>query len=114
MPIPGYTLDTIDQFVGRELGVSDWVTIGQHRINQSADATNDHQWINVDAERAARESLAKTTSAYGFLTLSALAGMTMEIAWCPAAGPRRSITASTGPGSSPRRAAANASAPTQN
>jgi acyl dehydratase len=83
MPIPGYTLDTIDQFVGKELGVSDWVTIGQDRINQFADATDDHQWIHVDAERAARESPAKTTIAHGFLTLSALAGMTMEIGIVP-------------------------------
>ena len=83
MPIPGYTLDTIDQFVGKELGVSDWLTIGQDRINQFADATHDHQWIHVDAERAARESPARTTIAHGFLTLSALAGMTMEIGIVP-------------------------------
>jgi len=83
MPIPGYTLDTIDQFVGKELGVSDWVTVGQDRINQFADATNDHQWIHVDAERAARESPAKTTIAHGFLTLSALAGMTMQLGMVP-------------------------------
>jgi len=49
MPIPGYTLDTIDQFVGKELGVSDWLTVGQDRIGQFADATGDHQWIHVDA-----------------------------------------------------------------
>src|SRR3989442_3567234 len=83
MPIPGYTLDTIDQFVGKELGVSDWVTVGQDRINQFADATNDHQWIHVDAERAARESPAKSTIAHGFLTLSALAGMTMQLGIVP-------------------------------
>jgi acyl dehydratase len=83
MPIPGYTLDTVDQFVGKELGVSDWVTISQDRINQFADATGDHQWIHVDVERAARESPAKTTIAHGFLTLSALAGMTMQIGMVP-------------------------------
>jgi hypothetical protein len=32
MPIPGYTLDTVDQFVGKQFGVSDWVTVGQDRI----------------------------------------------------------------------------------
>jgi acyl dehydratase len=42
MPIPGYGLDTIDQFVGRELGVSEWVTLGQDRIDQFADSTGDH------------------------------------------------------------------------
>jgi acyl dehydratase len=83
MPIPGYTLDTVDQFVGKELLVSDWVTVGQDRINRFADATNDHQWIHVDVERAARESPAGTTIAHGFLTLSALAGMTMQIGMVP-------------------------------
>jgi acyl dehydratase len=83
MPIPGYTLETVDQFVGKELGVSDWVTIDQNTINLFAEATHDHQWIHVDTERAARESPAKTTIAHGFLTLSALAGMTMEIGMVP-------------------------------
>ena len=83
MPIPGYTLDTVDQFVGTELGVSDWLTISQDRINQFADATGDHQWIHVDVERAARESPVKSTIAHGFLTLSALAGMTMQLGLVP-------------------------------
>jgi acyl dehydratase len=42
----------IGQFVGQELGVSDWVTIDQERINEFADCTGDHQWIHVDVERA--------------------------------------------------------------
>lgn len=66
MPIPGYTLETFDQFVGKELGVSDWVTTGQDRINRIADGTNDHQWTHVYVERAARESPAKTQSRTGF------------------------------------------------
>jgi acyl dehydratase len=83
MPISGYTLDTIGQFVGKELGASDWVTIGQDRIDQFADATGDHQWIHVDVERATRESPTKSTIAHGFLTLSALAGLTMQIGIVP-------------------------------
>jgi acyl dehydratase len=83
MPIPGYTLDTVDRFVGKKPGVSDWVTIGQDKIDQFADATGDHQWIHVDVERASRESPAKTTIAHGFLTLSVLAGMTMQIGIVP-------------------------------
>ena len=55
---------------GQELGVSDWFEITQERINQFADATDDHQWIHVDVIRAAKESAAKTTIAHGFLTLS--------------------------------------------
>jgi acyl dehydratase len=56
--------------VGRELGVSDWLEISQDRINQFADATGDHQWIHVDAAKAAIDSPFKTTIAHGFLTLS--------------------------------------------
>ena len=63
-------LSTLSGSVGHELGVSDWIEITQDRINQFADATDDHQWIHVDAARAAVESAAKTTIAHGFLTLS--------------------------------------------
>ena len=52
---------------------SDWVTVTQERIDQFAEATEDRQWIHVDAERAARESPYGTTIAHGMLTLS-LAG----------------------------------------
>lgn len=84
MPLPGYTLDTIDDHVGNDLGVSDWTTIDQARIDQFADATGDHQWIHVDVERAASESPAGATIAHGFLTLSALAGMIMQLGVIPA------------------------------
>ena len=56
--------------VGQEIAVSDWLAIDQKRINQFADATEDHQWIHVDPARAATESPFKTTIAHGFLTLS--------------------------------------------
>jgi acyl dehydratase len=83
MSISGYTLVTLDRFVGKELGVSEWLTVGQDRIDGFADATGDHQWIHVDRERAARESSTQSTIAHGFLTLSALAGMTMQIGIVP-------------------------------
>ena len=66
-------------FVGKELGVSDWVTVDQNRIDQFADATGDHQWIHVDVERAKREFPLKTTIAHGFLTLSLVAGLTAQV-----------------------------------
>jgi acyl dehydratase len=67
-------------YVGQELGISEWVLIDQERINRFADATNDHQWIHLDAERAARELPTKSTIAHGFLTLSLIAGLpTFEI-----------------------------------
>ncbi len=83
MPPPGYTLDTLNQFVGRELGVSDWIAIDQARIDQFADCTEDHQWIHVDAERARRESPYGTTIAHGFLTLSLLPKLRMDLGLVP-------------------------------
>ena len=59
--------------VGQELAVSDWLTVAQQRITTFAEATDDHQWIHTDPERAARESPSQTTVAHGFLTLSLLA-----------------------------------------
>ncbi len=56
---------------GSELGTSDWVTITQEAVNQFADATGDHQWIHIDAERAAKGPFG-TTIAHGFMTLSLL------------------------------------------
>ncbi|HEY1911923.1 MAG TPA: MaoC family dehydratase [Vicinamibacterales bacterium] len=61
---------TLPDRVGEEIAVSDWLQISQERIDQFADATGDHQWIHVDAVRAAAESPFKATIAHGFLTLS--------------------------------------------
>ena len=83
MPPPGYTLATLDQFVGHELGVSHWIEIDQARIDQFADCTEDHQWIHVDAERARRESPYGTTIAHGFLTLSLLPKLRMDLGLVP-------------------------------
>jgi len=60
--------------VGQEIGVSEWITVDQNRINLFADATGDHQWIHVDPVRAAAGPF-RTTVAHGFLTLSLLAEM---------------------------------------
>ncbi|PIF06002.1 MAG: acyl dehydratase [Draconibacterium sp.] len=57
---------------GKELGISDYITITQEQINKFADATLDYQWIHTDPERAAKESHFKTTIAHGYLTLSML------------------------------------------
>jgi acyl dehydratase len=58
--------------VGQEVAVSDWLIVTQDRIDAFANATDDHQWIHVDAERAKRETPFGTTIAHGFLTLSLL------------------------------------------
>ena len=63
-------LPSLSTWLGLEVAVSDWVSITQERINRFAEATGDHQWIHVDAERAAKESPFGSTIAHGFLTLS--------------------------------------------
>ncbi|WP_281644351.1 MaoC family dehydratase [Bacteroides zoogleoformans] len=64
--------EEFEKLVGRQIGVSDYVGLPQERINLFADATLDHQWIHVDAERAQVESPFKSTIAHGYLTLSML------------------------------------------
>ena len=54
--VSNLTLAGLGERVGQELGVSDWVTIDQARIDTFASCTGDHQWIHVDVERAKRES----------------------------------------------------------
>jgi acyl dehydratase len=56
--------------IGKEVAISEWMTMEQGRVNQFAEATDDPQWIHVDVERAKRESPFGTTIAHGFLTLS--------------------------------------------
>lgn len=63
--------DELKDYIGKETGVSDWFLIDQERINQFADVTEDHQFIHVDAEAAAKTPFG-TTIAHGFLTLSLL------------------------------------------
>jgi len=64
------TPHALKDFVGREIGVTEWFTVTQDRIRQFAEATEDRQWIHLDCERAQRESPYGATIAHGFLTLS--------------------------------------------
>jgi acyl dehydratase len=66
------TLEELRGLVGREIAVTQWLELTQERINKFADATEDHQWIHIDRERAQRESPYGATIAHGFLTLSLL------------------------------------------
>jgi acyl dehydratase len=84
MAISGYSVSTISQFVGKELGVTEWMTIDQERIDGFADFTGDHQWIHVDVERARRESPFGSTIAHGYLTLSLAAAWQYELGIVPA------------------------------
>src|SRR5262249_5837519 len=58
------------QYVGKEIGLSDWFTVDQAIIDKFAEATGDHQWIHVDVERAKRDMPGGKTIAHGYLTLS--------------------------------------------
>ncbi len=81
--IPQYSLATAPQCVGRDLGVSEWVTVDQDRIDRFAACTGDRQWIHVDVERAKRESPFGGPIAHGYLTLSLVAAMVMELGVIP-------------------------------
>ncbi len=69
-----YSFHTLENFIGHDFGLCAPIVVDQDRINRFADTTNDHQWIHVDVERAAKESPTGTTIAHGFLTLSLVAG----------------------------------------
>ncbi|MFM8346850.1 MAG: MaoC family dehydratase [Bacteroidota bacterium] len=69
-----------ETWIGKELGVSDYLPITQERINKFADATLDHQWIHTDPARAATESPFKSTIAHGYLTVSVIPYLWEQIA----------------------------------
>ena len=69
----------IKNHIGRSLGVSNWLTVTQEMINDFANATNDHQWIHVDVERAKSTLPEGKTIAHGFLTLSLASGFFFEL-----------------------------------
>ena len=78
-----FTLSQIAQYVGKELGVSSWVTVDQSRINQFAECSGDRQWIHVDVERAQRDSPYRAPIAHGYLTLALIAPLQIEIGAVP-------------------------------
>ena len=71
-------LDELKTKVGSHLGYSSWHTVTQEKINLFAAATNDHQWIHVDPERAKAGPFG-TTVAHGYFTLSLIPGLLEEI-----------------------------------
>ena len=83
MAIAGYSMATLSDFVGGELGASNWTTVDQPRIDAFAACTGDRQWIHVDVERAERESPFGSTIAHGYLTLSLLASLAIEVGLVP-------------------------------
>jgi acyl dehydratase len=73
------TLAELPGLVGTELGTSDWVEVTQERVNLFADATDDHQWIHIDVDRAKRESPFGGPIAHGYLTLSMLVPLVAQV-----------------------------------
>lgn len=73
------TPDALKAYVGKEIGVSEWLVVTQERINQFAEATEDRQWIHMDRERAKRESPFGATIAHGFLTLSLISRLVKDV-----------------------------------
>ena len=78
-----FTIAEMSEQIGQELGVSDWVTIDQSRIDAFASCTGDHQWIHVDVDRAKRESPYRGPVAHGYLTLSMVAPLSIQIGILP-------------------------------
>lgn len=73
------TPDALKAYVGKEIGVSEWLVVTQERINQFAEATEDRQWIHMDRDRANRESPFGATIAHGFLTLSLISRLIKDV-----------------------------------
>jgi acyl dehydratase len=78
-PVVVETVESLKEYLGKEIGVSEWLTVTQERIAQFAEATEDRQWIHLDRERAERESPYGTTIAHGFLTLSLISRFMKDV-----------------------------------
>jgi len=72
------SIEDAKELEGEEVGLSDWVVIDQHRIDQFAEATGDHQWIHVDTERALKEMPDGKTISHGYLTLALIPALTSK------------------------------------
>jgi acyl dehydratase len=69
----------LNEWVGKEIGVTEWFRVSQERIKQFAEATEDRQWIHLDRAKASKESPYGTTIAHGFLTLSLISHLVKEL-----------------------------------
>jgi acyl dehydratase len=78
-PVVLDNLLSLKEFVGREVGVTEWFGITQERIERFAEATEDRQWIHLDRDRASNESPFGTTIVHGFLTLSLISHFLKEV-----------------------------------
>jgi len=83
MTMSELTMSNLKDRLGTEIGVSDWVILDQERINEFADCTGDRQWIHVDVDRAKRESPFGGPVAHGYLTLSLVAPLSLDVGVVP-------------------------------
>ncbi|MEV7213046.1 MaoC family dehydratase [Kitasatospora cineracea] len=85
MPTHVHTMDELKDLAGLDLGRTGWLPVDQDRIDTFADATDDHQWIHVDPEKAAAGPF-RGTIAHGYLTLSLLIPLFLELLEVKGAG----------------------------
>src|SRR6202161_3914151 len=78
------TMADLRDRVGSALGGSRWLVGGQERIDRFGECTEDRQWIHVDVERARRESLFRAPVAHGYLTLSLVGSLSIDVGVVPA------------------------------
>ncbi|MEQ3634990.1 MaoC family dehydratase [Alcanivorax sp.] len=79
MSKPQTSIEELQENVGKNVGQSEWRSIDQQRIDGFAELTEDPQWIHTDPERAAKESPFGATIAHGFLSLSLLSAMALDV-----------------------------------
>jgi acyl dehydratase len=78
-PLIVKSIQSLQEMVGKEIGVTEWLHVSQDRIGLFAEATEDRQWIHLDGDRAIKESPYKTTIAHGFLTLSLISHFVKQL-----------------------------------
>jgi acyl dehydratase len=78
-PLISKNPQALKEWVGREIGVTEWFRVTRARIEQFAEATEDRQWIHVDRTKASQESPYGATIAHGFLTLSLISHLVKEL-----------------------------------
>ena len=71
-------IDEVRALIGADLAPGPWLTVDQERVDRFAEATGDHQWIHVDPERAAAGPYGGTI-AHGYLTLSLIPGLALQV-----------------------------------
>jgi len=73
--MPTVDFKDLPDWVGEDIGTSDWLLIDQERVNKFAEATGDFQWIHLDVERAKATPFLGGTIAHGYLTVSLIPGL---------------------------------------